>query len=387
VSKMGTSCSFVSTFERRVLSFLLFLCLPAWANLEADHWIFHTAAKDYSFKREGDRRGTPLICIPEISKKLPLKISYNPEKFSLTFRKGKNYSRVWTYSSKVQGQVFVSAKPLDFETRLSIKPVFLGARLCLPTEAGDRVLRPVLESFPPDSLPVSQLSEPEAIDVIIDAGHGGNDFGAHRRISKAQHFMEKDFVLQMAKELRGQLENLGLKARLTRESDHFLTLPERAEIANHAQAKFFLSLHMNSSHNPKAHGYELYVLSLDQSDAAGRSAVARENQFIPADLPNWLEKAIADLRAEANLESSLQWARALDSGLKSQWKPSGKKSIQMGPFYILYGSATPAVLLELGYLTNPQDRSHMLNPLDRKSLAENLAKIISKQLKVPVGTR
>lgn len=404
--RMGTSCSLGSTskkpsprirslhcspvsFLRLLLIFFLIGGLPisARANLEEENWIFHWNKKDYSFKRQGERRGTPLICLDEIAKKLPLKIEYDPVRFSLKISKAKNQAQLSTHSNQILGSLLVAGKMMNFESHLSIKPVFLGARFCLPTEMGDRVLRPILDSFPPDSLPVKIPSKAGEIQVIIDAGHGGNDFGAHRQVSRTQHFREKDFVIQLAKELRAELGKLGVSAQLTREADHFLTLPERAEIANNSRAQFLISLHMNSSNNPKARGYEIFVLSLDQADANARSAVARENQFIPADLPGWLEKAIADLRAEANLESSLKWAESLNQALKTKFKASASKNVQMGPFYLLYAAAMPALLLELGYLTNPKDRALMLNPLSRKSMAEVLAKNIANQLKESAKTR
>ncbi len=386
---METSCSSDLTFKsarlRICFRFLIFLFFAfsfpaAWANLEEKKWIFHHGSKSYAFERHGDQRGTPLVCLPELQKQLRFRIDFNPDTFEVRIRKGKSWVRIWTYSEKIEGSVNIKGKDYPFESRLSRSPLFLGAKLCVPIEFGDRALKPILDAFPPDSLPTLQSMSGKDIQVIIDPGHGGNDFGAHRKVTRLQHFREKDFTLQFAKELRDQLAKENVSAALTREGDHFLTLPERSELANGSQAKLFLSLHMNSAESPKASGYELYVLSLARSDAAGRSAVARENQMIPTELPPGLEKAIADLRAEANLERSLKWAHALDEALGSQIQKSGKQSIRMGPFYILYGASMPAVLLEIGYLTSEKDRNWILHPVKRQKLMESLAKKIASTL-------
>jgi N-acetylmuramoyl-L-alanine amidase len=382
---MGTSCSSASTFKRAgggIVGILLGgISLSAFANLEEGQWIFHLKNKDHSFSRAGEQRGTPLVCLPELQKKLKFKIKFNPETFEVRISNRQSWAQFTTYSPDVKGSVRIHAKDYPFETRLSKAPVFIGSKLCVPTEFGDRVLRPVIEAFPPDTLPLPSSMASKHFQVLIDAGHGGNDFGAHRKVSRLQHFREKDFSLQFAKELQESLMKENVSAALTRESDHFLTLPERSELANASQAKLFISLHMNSSENAKTAGYELYVLSLAQTDSTGRAAVARENQVIPTDLPSWLEKALADLRAEANLEASLRWAKIMDEALRAQLKLSSKRRIRMGPFYILYGAAMPAVLLELGYLTNKKDRNRMLDPLQRQKLADGLAKKIASQFK------
>jgi len=196
---------------------------------------------------------------------------------------------------------------------------------------------------------------------------------------------EKDLVLAFAQEASAALEKRGLGVLLTRGSDDFLTLPERSLLANATKARFFASLHMNADVSGRAQGFEVYVLSLTSDDASGRAAVARENQGIPSALDEGIEKAIADLRAQANLEASLSWATMARDSLATSLKPSSSKSVRMGPFYLLYGALMPSVLVELGYLTSPSDRTLMQDPVRRKALAEDFAARIAKKLQRPAS--
>src|SRR5262249_31146958 len=142
------------------------------------------------------------------------------------------------------------------------------------------------------------------VDIILDAGHGGNDHGAESQMGDAK-ISEKDLTLQTALELKEALIKQNLKVLLIRDDDFYLTLPERTRLANFTGGELFLSLHMNSSPQSSAHGYQLFILSLTADDTAARTSVARENQMIPEDLSESYQRPLADLRARANFESSL----------------------------------------------------------------------------------
>ncbi len=270
--------------------------------------------------------------------------------------------------------MFVSSAAL-----LSRRPEFVGNELCVPIEFGDRVLRPLLTGkapttplFPTDPRLLS------SVEVILDPGHGGNDHGA-----RVEGVMEKDLVLAFAKDVHEALATLGIKSLLTRDEDVFVTLSERARIANQSAAKLFLSLHMNSSPQPELGGFEVYVLSLTSDDSSGRASVAREHQIIPSDLPEGFEKAVADLRATANFETSLRWAEITRQSLQTRLRASSARNVRMGPFYVLYAAQMPALLLELGYLSNTGDREKLMLTESRKSMAQDLALKIASTLKNP----
>jgi N-acetylmuramoyl-L-alanine amidase len=367
-----------------------------FANLSENSWIYNSPQGEITFNRSGNVRGTPYICLPEIVEKLKLKMLYNPDSFRvLLFNPQRaNYALFNTYSSKVtltfaqssasqfekarKGMILPSKlAQSSFEVETSRRPEFVGAELCVPIEFGDRVLSPLLTGKSP--LTPVFLNDPRKLDkiqVVIDAGHGGNDHGA-----SADSYLEKDLVLLFSKDLAKQLIQYGIGTLLTRDEDIFITLSERARITNQSAAKLFLSIHMNShATNKKLSGFEIYVLSLTKDDGQGRATVAREHQSIPTDLPEGLERAAADLRASANFEKSLSWSEYVRKSLAQNLTPSSTRSIRMGPFYVLYAAQMPALLLELGYITNEDDRNKILNPKLRQKLVQELAKSLAQRL-------
>lgn len=365
------------------LSTSAFIVSNAHANLSEEHWILHLD-QDHQFTRQGDVRGTPYIGLAEIATKLNLRLSYDPTIFqvTLTHPSNRNKATFYTYSDEVTLELGKSKSNKDSHSvNLSRQSEFFAGQLCVPIEFGDRVLRPLMNSQNPP-LPVFLANDRELsrIQVVIDPGHGGNDHGATQG-----QFKEKDLNLLVAKELKKELQTHGVGTLLTREQDLFVTLSERARMANQSPAKLFLSLHFNShaSEKSKLSGFEVYVLNLNNDDAHGRAAVAQEHQMIPADLPEGFEKTAADLRAASNLESSLLWADRTQKVLKKHMKPSSSQSVRMAPFYLLYASQMPALLLELGYLSSQEDMNRINDPVRRKALIEELAKKIAQGLKEP----
>lgn len=370
--------------------------LSAQANLSETSWIFHTQQEDFEFKRAGNVRGTPYVCLPELIRKLNLEMAYDPSLFEVLVvnpRRG-NYALFKTYSSKVD-LIFSQGNAAKFEKArkgtvlsktlpqstvsvdLSRRPEFVDSQLCVPIEFGDRVLRPLLSGKSPQTpLFLADSRKLDRVQVVIDVGHGGNDYGASKH-----GFREKDLLLLIAESLHSELKKLGINALMTREDDTFVTLSERARIANQSAASLFLSLHMNAHPSEtKMKGFEIYVLSLIKDDSHGRAAVAREQQMIPDDLPDGLERAAADLRASANFEKSLEWSEKFRKALSLHFSPSSSQSIRMGPFYVLYAAQMPALLLELGYITHDSDRIKITDAESRQKLAQDLAKTIAQRL-------
>jgi N-acetylmuramoyl-L-alanine amidase len=385
----------------RLLKLCLFVSLfwggQASANLSENSWIFHGPTGDQTFPRAHSVRGTPYICLADLIARFELKLRYDPASFEVLLENPSrgNFARFKTYSSDVT-LLFAKGAPSSYakkrrgldlpaslfteaRTFLSRRPEFVGKSLCVPIEFGDRVLRPLLSGKTSET-PLFPTDERllKSVQVILDPGHGGNDYGAQN-----VGVLEKDLVLAFAQDLKTALTALGVKSLMTRESDVFVTLSERARIANRSSAKLYLSLHMNASLQAEQNGFEVYVLSLTKDDGSGRAAVAREQQFIPSDLPEGFEKAVADLRAGANFERSLRWAEVTGQYLKEQFKPSSSRSVRMGPFYVLYASQMPALLLELGYISHNEDLEKVRNPDTRRVLAEGLAQKISIALKKP----
>ncbi len=355
------------------------------ANLEGDTWIFHLNNKNYEFKRESNVRGTPYVCLPEIIKQLNLKFEYNPQNFEFLLINNStgNSLRARSYSKNVVLNLKRDSQRHRMLIKLSRRPEFVNAKLCVPIEFGDRALKPLFDYQTPDT-PVFVTDERRLskIKVVIDPGHGGNDLGARH-----QDLTEAKIALDFSLELKKELERRGIGTLLTRERSLFTTLSERARMANQSPAKLFLSIHFNSQEKESdLSGFEIYVLSLTSGDVSGRAAVAREHQMIPTDLPEGLEKAVADLRASANFESSVKWAEEIRTAVKAYIPPSSTRPIRMAPFYVLYAAQMPAILLELGYINKNEDMQRILDAEKRQALIKSLAKSIANKLQVDTAS-
>ncbi len=217
-------------------------------------------------------------------------------------------------------------------------------------------------------------SEPRT--VVIDPGHGGPDHGA-RGPSGA---FEKDLVLEVAKELRTAFERKGMRAVLTRDTDRFVTLVERTEIANRARADFYLSVHANSAEDQKPHGSETYFLSVEASDdEALRVAMAENDVFKLAeparDSADVVGTILGDLIRTDHLRASSELARVVQHELGRVAPPS--RGVKQAPFVVLMGVNMPAALIELGFLTHPADERRLRGAAHRRALAEGIARAVA----------
>jgi N-acetylmuramoyl-L-alanine amidase len=192
--------------------------------------------------------------------------------------------------------------------------------------------------------------------VVIDPGHGGYDPGTQ----SSSGVLEKDLALQIAMRLKSSLESRGIRAEITRDSDIFLSLPERTRIANRDGADLFVSIHLNSSPNTETTGIEVYYLNnttdratirlarMENAGADGYGAPGASNlNYILTDLrQNYKASEAASLAKMIDAQTVAD----LDAGLGLNVNALGAK---MGPFYVLVGAHMPAVLVECGFLSNP----------------------------------
>jgi N-acetylmuramoyl-L-alanine amidase len=213
--------------------------------------------------------------------------------------------------------------------------------------------------------------------VVLDAGHGGDDEGARG----AQGVVEKELVLDVAKRLRTRLNGAGLQVLLTRERDAYVPLEDRTTIANEARGDLFISIHANAASARAARGIETFFLSLEASDDAARQVAARENAAfrdltVPAvtgDDP--LVTILGDLAAAELMQESDEFARlALHEVSSLHGAPS--RGVKQAPFVVLMGLEMPAALVEIGFVTNPQDARALAAGEQRERIAEALARAV-----------
>jgi len=219
-------------------------------------------------------------------------------------------------------------------------------------------------------------SRPPSPIIIIDPGHGGKDPGA-----RAHHTKEKDLVLSFSKKLAQSLKKK-VKAQvfLTRSNDVFIPLEKRDEIANQRQCDLFLSVHANASKSRQAQGIELYYLNR-ATDRASEKLANRENEYAPQKLDS-SEKILSDLLQAAATEESAELSGIMKASLKNLRKKYSVKKIETKTalFYVLVGAKCPSLLMEVGFLTNPEEVRRLKRPKFQKDFAETVADAIARYL-------
>ncbi len=215
--------------------------------------------------------------------------------------------------------------------------------------------------------------------IVIDPGHGGKDPGTYIKGG----IKEKNIVLSLAKVLARKIEErLDCEAILTRDKDVFLPLERRTALANMKKADLFISLHVNSYKQRGVHGLETYFLNL-ATDARAVMVAARENATSEKNISD-LQKILNDLMLNTKISESSRLAREVQEGMieKSKRKYSGVRDlgVKQAPFYVLIGAEMPAILIETGFITNPKERSRLLNKKYQENLAEGIVSGIEEYI-------
>jgi N-acetylmuramoyl-L-alanine amidase len=193
--------------------------------------------------------------------------------------------------------------------------------------------------------------------VVIDPGHGGDELGAQG----GRGTLEKDVTLAVARRLRTLIESrLGLRVFLTRDDDRTMSLDDRSAYANSQKADVFISIHANAAVRSAMKGAGVYFLSIDRADAEARRMAESSDAQLPTlgggtrtiDLILW-ETAQARY-----LEQSNALANYVEQALRARIEMSSR-AVQQAPFRVLVGANMPAVLVEIGYLSNPDQEQSL----------------------------
>lgn len=221
--------------------------------------------------------------------------------------------------------------------------------------------------------------------IVIDAGHGGVDPGA----IGYKGTYEKKITLAMARELKEELDkNSKYKVYLTRNRDVFIPLRDRVKIARKHDADLFISIHADSARNRKAKGLSVYTLSETASDKEAAALAEKENK---ADIVAGLNfadhtKEVSDIllnlaQRETN-NSSSEFANLLSSEM-SKIVRTVSNTHRFAGFAVLKAPDVPSVLLELGYLSNPEEEKLLRQEKYRKKLVKSTSKAINKFFQDP----
>jgi len=207
--------------------------------------------------------------------------------------------------------------------------------------------------------------------IVIDPGHGGKDPGC---IGKENTY-EKDVVLDICNRLKKLLlQDKGLEIILTRETDIFVSLDNRAEIANQKKADIFISVHANSYPNRKRAGVETYYLNFNK-DPNVMDVAARENATTTKNISQQREILEKIIRTDKLMESrdlANRVQKSLVTRLASTYKEVKNLGVKGGPFWVLIGGEMPSVLVEISHLSNPLEEQRLNTIQYRQAVAQGI---------------
>lgn len=228
---------------------------------------------------------------------------------------------------------------------------------------------------PADPPPLFALTPPGGIrTIVIDPGHGGEDEGARG----PQGTVEKAVTMSVARRLKAAIETrLGARVLLTRDGDRTIGFDERAAMANNNKADLFLSLHANASLRPAVAGAEVFHLNLaDYGDEARRLAEGNRDM-----LPTFsggtreIEVILWEMAQARHIERSARFAALVEGALRER-VPMSPRALQQAPFRVLVGVNMPAVLVEMGFLSNPDQEKQLASDSFQATLVQALLEAI-----------
>jgi len=228
------------------------------------------------------------------------------------------------------------------------------------------------------SLPPAPSATPQPVEkhvVVIDAGHGGIDSGT----SGVNGLMEKDLVLDEALRLGRELVKRGYTVHLTRDTDIFIPLTERTRIARSWRADLFISLHADSNPSPAISGLSIYTLSERGSDREANALARKENQsdvIAGVDLGggnSTVAPILIDLAQRDTMNRSSRFATGAIAALTGATDILPRQAHRSAAFVVLKAPDVPAVLIELGYLSNASDAEQMNTARWRNGVAGAIA--------------
>ncbi len=288
-------------------------------------------------------------------------------------------------------------------------PYRLQGRMSLPSSAHPGAQRYVFDFVPVMGQPVVKLEAPKVaiterpvpmttkledvrpqpvrqtpsgpLVVVLDAGHGGKDPGAHARDGTR----EKDVTLATAKAVRDELRSRGYTAYLTRDTDIFIPLRERVNIARKYKADLFISIHADSvaSGNSNAQGASVYTLSNVASDKETAALAARENR---ADIIGGIDlshedKDVADILIDLAMRDTMNQGKKLANTLVAEFETGGLRmrnpAHRSAGFAVLKAADIPSILLEIGYLSNPDEARNLVSRSHQARLASEIADTVA----------
>lgn len=226
------------------------------------------------------------------------------------------------------------------------------------TETPKHISEVYLHEMKPDKILINA--------IVIDAGHGGKDAGAFRGT-----LLEKNVTLKVAKKINELLKKKfpDKKIILTRDSDVFLSLDKRSEIANNVSIKYgasiFVSIHVNASKSPRAYGFETWYIV----DSYKRNVIEKDKVSHDKDISSILNSMINEELYEESKIFAMKVQNALDKKIGAETLNRGVKE---NVYFVVKNSFMPAILVELGFLSNKREANQLTNEAYLNKLATGI---------------
>jgi len=209
--------------------------------------------------------------------------------------------------------------------------------------------------------------------VVLDPGHGGENLGTVGVVGVREKALALDISLKIAAFLRA---HSNVEVQLTREADVAIDLRKRPRIANDLGGDAFISVHANAHEGVEAHGMEVFFLAADAAEQATRRLIEAEEGIEPetktAVLPWSVQGIVADLGLTAAHARSELLALAVADGLQRARPGVRFRGVRQAPFGVLKEARMPAIVLEVGYLTHPQEGRALLDPAVQNQFGQGI---------------
>jgi N-acetylmuramoyl-L-alanine amidase len=321
----------------------------------------------------------------ELSKPVPYEVRKEPNRVVLTFQ-----ADVMETDFVAEGLPGRIVSGVRFERATPPRLIFdLGDRFVSvrTTERDSQRVNLLFDTVPsaaaspsPGALPV-QAPSPRPpltpggsfrrpIVLVIDPGHGGDDVGARGPGGR----YEKDVTLALARRLRAAaVDSLSIQAYLTRDTDMEVPLDERAAVANNFNADIFISLHANGSRVTSATGTEVFFLSYTAVDDEARRLAIQEGPILERAPSNDKDVGLIlwDMAQAAQLDASSKLAASLHGEI-AEAALSRSRGVKQAPFRVLVGATMPAALVEVGFITNPEEEKLLFSEAHQTRLVSAL---------------
>lgn len=293
-----------------------------------------------------------------------------------------NRIKIAQYDSKTLRLVIENSKAISLKYDIKGSSLYIDLSLEpvkeMPHQTSSVTEAPAVQE-PPLVAALPPLGGPSSFDrkkktIVIDPGHGGKDGGA---VGNGK--VEKEIVLQIGNEFANRLKAMGYNVYMTRSNDTFIELKDRTKFANEKNADLFISIHANSipkTSDPNgAQGLETYFLSPTRSERSMRVA-AMENSEDMEEMGQYGKLSFLSVLNKEKIIASnklgIDLQKAMLGNLRKQFPNVHDNGVREAPFWVLVGAQMPAVLVEVGYISHPEESSRIADPKYQRWMVEGL---------------